>query len=153
MSYPTGRFRGCSHFGSCWNRFHTWRPGRTCFIEIGSIRANPCSQWCGLSVHIEGKSRQSGEWLHFRTVSDVFCSGYASASGLLAFKKGDILHTDGVPIKGKASRFKSKVHEAVPHSTTFQTHITRLMMVLMLQIMLHKLVVVRTNLLISINWT
>ena len=84
-------------------------------------------------------------------VSDVFCS-VATGMGWLSYKKGDILHTNGVPIKGKASRFKSKVHEAVPHSTTFQTQSTAPVMVFTLQMMLHKLVVVRTNLLISINW-
>ena len=56
-------------------------------------------------------------------------------------------------IKGEASRFKLKVHEAVPHSTTFQTHNTAAVMVFTLQTMLHKLVVVCTNILISINWT
>jgi len=85
-------------------------------------------------------------------VSDVFCSVNPGHSGWLVVKKGDILHTDGVPINGEASCFKSKVHEAVPHSITFQTHITMPMMVFMPQMMLHKLVVVRTNLLISINW-
>jgi hypothetical protein len=59
----------------------------------------------------------------------VFCLGGGSDLGWLAFKKGDILHTDGVPIKGEASRFKSKVHEAVLHSTTFQTQSTAAMMV------------------------
>jgi hypothetical protein len=83
----------------------------------------------------------------------VFCSDDAALSGWLVIKKGDILHTDGVPIKGEASHFKSKVCDASPHSTAFQTHITINMMVFMLQMMLHKLVVVRTNLLISINWT
>jgi hypothetical protein len=73
--------------------------------------------------------------------------------GWLSYKKDDILHTNGVPIKGEANRFKSKVCDASPHSTTFQTHITANMMVFMLQMMLHKPVVVRTNLLISINWT
>jgi hypothetical protein len=87
-------------------------------------------------------------------VSDVFCSvDRVAFPGWLVFKKGYILHTDGVPIKGEASHFKSKVHEAVPHSTTFQTHIAANMMVFTPQMMLHKLVVVRTNLLISINWT
>jgi len=86
-------------------------------------------------------------------VSDVFCSGNPTALGWLVFKQGDILHTDGVPIKGEASHFKSKVCDASPHSIAFQTHRTANMMVFMLQMMLHKLVVVRTNLLISINWT
>ena len=76
-------------------------------------------------------------------VSDVPCSVDVGIFGWLVIKKGDILHTDGVPIKGEASRFKLKVHEAVPHSTTFQTQSTAAMMVLTLQTMLHKLVVVR----------
>jgi len=84
-------------------------------------------------------------------VSDGFCSGNTTTSGWLAIKKHDILHTDGVPIKGEASCFNSKVHEAVSHSTTFQTHITIPMMVFTLQTMLQKLVVVRTNLLIGHN--
>jgi len=86
-------------------------------------------------------------------VSDVFCSGNPTASGWLSIKKGDILHTDGVPIKGEASHFKSKVYNASPHSIAFQAHRTASGMVFTLQMMLHKLVVVRTNLLISINWT
>ena len=86
-------------------------------------------------------------------VSDVFCSDNPSASVWLVIKKGDILHTDGVPIKGEASHFKSKVCDASPHSISFQTQSMAPMMVFMLQMMLHKLVVVRTNLLISINWT
>jgi len=85
--------------------------------------------------------------------SDVFCSDIGG-EGWLSFKKGDILHTDGVPIKGEASHFKSKVYDASPHSITFQTQIpTPAVMVFTLQMMLHKLVVVRTNLLISTNWT
>jgi hypothetical protein len=86
-------------------------------------------------------------------VSDVFCSGHPSALGWLSYNKGDILHTDGVPIKGEASHFKSKVYNASPHSISFQTQSMAPMMVFMLQMMLHKLVVVRTKLLISINWT
>jgi hypothetical protein len=93
-------------------------------------------------------SRTSG-W-----VSDVFCSDNMSCSGWLPYKKGDILHTNGVPIKGEASHFKSKVCDTNPHSIPFQAHIpTPPLMVFMLQMMPHKLVVVRTNLLISINWT
>ena len=86
-------------------------------------------------------------------VSDVFCSVKYVPSGWLAIKKGDILHTDGVPIKGEASCFKSKVCDASPHYITFQSQFITTMMVFMLKIMLHKLVVVRTNLLISIDWT
>jgi hypothetical protein len=86
-------------------------------------------------------------------VSDVICSVNSGYSGWLVIKKGDILHTDGVPIKGEASHFKSKVCDASPHSIAFQTHISANMMVFTPQMMLHKLVVVRTNLLISINWT
>jgi hypothetical protein len=88
-------------------------------------------------------------------VSDVFCSVNNGYSGWLPYKNGDILHTDGVPIKGEASHFKSKVCDASPHSIPFQPQVSTLplMMVFMLQMMLHKLVVVRTNLLIFINWT
>jgi hypothetical protein len=101
-----------------------------------------------LKANLDSKvnSRTSGR------VSDVFCSVNPSHSGWLSYKKGDILHTDGVPIKGEASLFKSKVHEAVPHSIAFQT---LPVMVFTPQMILHKLVVVRNNLLIltSINWT
>jgi hypothetical protein len=83
-------------------------------------------------------------------VSDVFCSVNPGHSGWLVVKKGDIFHTDGVPIKGEACHFKSQVCDASPHSIAFQTMAG---MVFMPQMMLHKLVVVRTNLLISINWT
>jgi len=87
-------------------------------------------------------------------VSDVFCSVNNGDSGWLVIKKGDILHTDGVPIKGEASHFKSKVCDASPHSIAFQPQVSTLpLMVFMLQTRLHKIVVVRTNLLISINWT
>jgi len=85
-------------------------------------------------------------------VSDEFCLDKVNILGWLSYKKGDILHTNGVPIKGEASCFKSKVHKAVSHSTTFQTQ-SMAVMVFMLQMMLHKLVVVCTNLLISINCT
>jgi len=87
-------------------------------------------------------------------VSDVFCSvDRVAFPGWLVFKQGDILHTNGVPIKGEASHFKSKVCDASPHSIPFQPQVSTLLMVFMLQMILHKLVVVRTNLLISINWT
>jgi hypothetical protein len=43
-------------------------------------------------------------------------------------------------------------NQAVSHSTIFQTQ-SMAVMVFMLQMMLHKLAVVRTNLLISINCT
>jgi hypothetical protein len=102
-------------------------------------------------------SRTSGQ------VSDVFCSDNPGTLGWLPYKKGDILHTDGVPIKGEASLFKSKVYDASPHSIPFQPQVSTLpfqpqvstlpLMVFMLQMMLHKLVVVCPNLLISINWT
>jgi hypothetical protein len=83
----------------------------------------------------------------------VPCSVDIGLSGWLVIKKGDILHTDGVPIKGEARRFKSKVCDASPHSIAFQPQVPTPMMVFMLQTMLQKLVVVCTNLLISINWT
>ena len=70
-------------------------------------------------------------------VSDVFCSVKTSGLGWLSYKNGDILHTDGVPIKGEASHFKSKVCDASPYSITFQTHITRPMMAFMPQMILH----------------
>ena len=40
-------------------------------------------------------------------VSDEFCLDKVNILGWLSYKKGDILHTDGVPIKGEASCFKS----------------------------------------------
>jgi len=47
-----------------------------------------------------------------------------------------------------------KVCDASPHSIPFQPQVPKPpLMVFMLQMMLQKLVVVRTNLLISINWT
>ena len=87
-------------------------------------------------------------------VLDVPCLADRGVFGWLVIKKGDILSTDGVPIKGEASHFKSKVCDTSPHSIAFQPNgKTSPMMVFTLQMMLHKLVVVRTNLLISINWT
>ena len=82
------------------------------------------------------------------------CSVDIGLSGWLVIKKGDILHTDGVPIKGEANCSKSKICDIGPHSIAFQPEITSLpLMVFMPQMMPHKLVVVRTNPLISINWT
>jgi len=89
-------------------------------------------------------------------VSDMFCSVTSVDTrnpGWLLYRKGDILHTNGVPIKGEASCFRSKVHQAAPHTITFQTHILVPMMVFAPQMILHKLVVVRINLLFPINWT
>jgi hypothetical protein len=86
-------------------------------------------------------------------VSDVFCSGNVAPRGWLQYKKGNILHTNGVLIKGEASHFKSKICDTSPHSIPFQPRVPTPMMVFMLQMMLQKLVVVRNNLLISINWT
>jgi len=78
--------------------------------EIGSTSGDPValvvlkpgstSYRYKLKAHRDGKvnSRTSGQ------VSDVFCSVNRShLVGWLSYKKGDILHTDGVPIKGEAS--------------------------------------------------
>jgi len=54
--------------------------------------------WYQLKAHHDRKvnSRTSEQ------IPNVFCSVHPANSGWLSFKKGDILHTDGVPIKGEA---------------------------------------------------
>jgi hypothetical protein len=122
-------------------------------LALGALECTHVPDGAGYQYKLKANYNCKVNGCTSRQVSDVFCSDTTHTLGWLSYKKGDILHTNGVPIKGEASHFKSKVCNASPHSITFQAQVPTPMMVFMLQMMLHKLVVVRTNLLISINWT